>query len=42
MTRSELLTPNISECPSPLELKFSSRESFDGFFLEGKEEDLEN
>jgi len=31
MTRSELLTPSVSECPSPLGLEFPSRESFGGF-----------
>jgi len=41
MTHSELLTPSISKCPSPLGLKFLLRERFGGF-LEGKEEDLEN
>jgi len=28
MIRSKLLTPSVSECPSPLELKFLSRERF--------------
>jgi len=41
MTHSKLLTPNISECPSLLGLKFLSRERFDRF-LERKKEDLEN
>ena len=40
MTYSELLTPSISECPSPLGLKFPLRESFGGF-LESKVEHLE-
>jgi len=40
MTRSELLIPSVSECPSPLGLEFPSRESFGGF-LESKVEYLE-
>jgi len=39
MIRSELLTPSVSKCPSPLGLEFSSRESFGGF-LESKIEHL--
>jgi len=31
MTHSELLTPSISECLSPLGLEFLSRESLGGF-----------
>jgi len=31
MTHSKLLTPSISECPSPLGLEFPSRESLGGF-----------
>ena len=31
MTRSELLTPSVSECPSLLGLEFPSRESLGGF-----------
>jgi len=38
---SELLTPSVSKCPSPLELKFTLRERF-GRFLESKVEHLEN
>jgi len=30
MTRSKLLTPSVSECPSPLGLEFLSRESLGG------------
>jgi len=41
MTHSELLTPNVSECPSSLGLEFPLRERFGGF-LEEKEEDLED
>ena len=41
MTRSELLTPSVSKCPSPLELRFPLRERFCGF-LESKVERLEN
>jgi len=37
MTHSELLTPSVSECPSPLGLEFPSRERFCGF-LETKRE----
>jgi len=40
MTRSELLTPSVSECPSLLGLKFPSRESLGGF-LEKKLEHSE-
>jgi len=40
MTRSKLLTPSISECPSPLGLEFPSRENLGGF-LERKLEHLE-
>jgi len=41
MTRSELLTPSVSECPSLLGLKFPLRERCKGF-LESKVEHLEN
>jgi len=40
ITCSELLTPSVSECPSPLGLRFLSRESLGGF-LEKKIEHLE-
>jgi len=40
MTHSKLLTPSISECPSPLGLEFLSRKGFGGF-LESKIEHLE-
>jgi len=40
MTRSELLTSSISECPNLLGLEFLLRESFGGF-LESKVEHLE-
>jgi len=40
MTRSELLTSSVSECPSPLGLEFLSRESLGGF-LESKAEHSE-
>jgi len=40
MTRSELLTPSVSECPSPLGLEFPSREKLGGF-LERKLEHSE-
>jgi len=40
MTCSELLTPSVSKCPSPLGLKFPSRESLGGF-LEKKLEHSE-
>jgi len=40
MTRSELLTPSVSEYPSSLGLEFPLRESF-GVFLESKVEHLE-
>jgi len=40
MTRSELLTPSVSERPSPLGLEFPSRESLGGF-LEKKLEHSE-
>ena len=40
MTRSELLTPSVSECPSLLGLKFLLRESL-GVFLESKAEHSE-
>jgi len=40
MTRSELLTPSISKCLSPLGLEFPLRESLGGF-LEKKLEHLE-
>ena len=40
MTRSKLLTPSVSECPSPLGLKFLLRENL-GRFLERKLEHLE-
>jgi len=40
MIHSELLTPSVSKCPSPLGLKFPSRESLGGF-LESKIEHLE-
>jgi len=40
MTRSELLTPSVSECPSPLGLEFPSREDLGGF-LERKLEHSE-
>jgi len=32
MTHSELLTPGVSECPSPLGLEFLSRESLGWVF----------
>jgi len=41
MIHSELLTPSVSECPSPLGLEFPLRERFGGF-LESKVEHLEN
>jgi len=41
MTRSELLTPSVSECPSPLGLKFPLRERGRGF-LKSKVDHLEN
>ena len=31
MTHSKLLTPSVSECPSPLELEFLLRKRFCGF-----------
>jgi len=37
MTHSELLTPSVSECPSPLGLEFLSRERFCGFVEVEKE-----
>ena len=40
MTRSELLTPSVSKCPSPLGLEFPSREDLGGF-LERKLEHSE-
>jgi len=40
MTRSELLTPSVSKCPSLLGLKFPSRENLGGF-LERKLEHSE-
>jgi len=40
MTRSKLLTSSISKCPSPLGLKFLSRDSLGGF-LENKVGHLE-
>jgi len=40
MTRSKLLTPNVSECPSLLKLEFPLRESLGGF-LEKKLEHSE-
>jgi len=40
MTRSELLTPSVSEYLSPLGLEFLSRESLGGF-LESKVEHSE-
>jgi len=40
MTRSELLTPSVSECPSLLGLEFPLRESLGGF-LEKKLEHSE-
>jgi len=40
MTHSELLTPSVSECLSPLGLEFLLRESL-GRFLESKVEHLE-
>jgi len=40
MTRSELSTSSVSECPSPFGLKFPSRESLGGF-LERKLEHSE-
>jgi len=40
MTRSELLTPSVSECPSLLGLEFPSRKILGGF-LEKKLKHLE-